>query len=620
MKRLIAMLTLFPLIGLAQENLDPVTVSASLSPQKASTTGREITVIRGEEFSKLPVHSLDELLKYLPGVEVQSRGPMGSQSDITLRGGTFQQVLVILDGLRINDPNTGHFDGYIPIAPSEIDRIEILYGGTSAIYGSEAVGGVITIVTKSFAAKQSKNLEAMGTVGQYGLLNANLGLNYSDQKNHLSAGILSNNANGQPLRGTRGYFHNNTVSASYSHIFDPFWQLSLRTSYDHRNFSAQNFYTTYTSDTASEKVGSWWNQARLSYKKEKDQINFDAGYKRTLDQYSFNSAFAPNQNVSKLLQLVGTYQHRFTERMSLTTGAQYLGQSVVSNDRGNHTLNETAFFVILNEKLSRNFLATPSLRWDDGQWVPQLNLSYKFQKLQIRASGGRTIRRADFTELYNNYHQSFVAGGSIGNPNLLPEHSWSYEAGADYFATAHLKLSATVFRRNEENVIDWVPTNYNAMPRKVNLSPAGAYALASNIPKLNTTGADASLQYEVQHFFATAGLTWLHDHSSEDVPSFYISSHAKFLINFNFRYENDWGSISVNGLYKDRNPQVASAIIAPVASHYFVLNAMLTGWIIRKKLNTFIEADNLFNKSYADLLGAQMPGRWITGGVRLMIP
>ena len=111
------------------------------------------------EFSKLPVHSIDDLLRYVPGIEIQARGPMGAQSDIVLRGGTFQQVLVIVDGIRINDPLTGHFNSYIPIAPSEIDRIEILKGASSAIYGSDAVGGVIHIITKTFAS-QSKEKTA----------------------------------------------------------------------------------------------------------------------------------------------------------------------------------------------------------------------------------------------------------------------------------------------------------------------------------------------------------------------------------------------------------------------------------------------------------------------------
>src|SRR3954447_9280061 len=88
-----------------QVELDPVTITSSLQPVSASASGRNIVVIKGEQIAKLPVHSLDELLRYVPGVEVQMRGPMGAQSDIVLRGGTFQQVLVIIDGIRINDPN-----------------------------------------------------------------------------------------------------------------------------------------------------------------------------------------------------------------------------------------------------------------------------------------------------------------------------------------------------------------------------------------------------------------------------------------------------------------------------------------------------------------------------------
>ena len=106
--------------------LDPITVTATLTPLSASKTGRNIIIVKGEQLNRLPVQSIDELIRYIPGVEVQSRGPMGAQSNITIRGGTFQQVLIILDGIRLNDPLTGHFNSYIPISPAEIDRIEIL--------------------------------------------------------------------------------------------------------------------------------------------------------------------------------------------------------------------------------------------------------------------------------------------------------------------------------------------------------------------------------------------------------------------------------------------------------------------------------------------------------------
>jgi outer membrane receptor protein involved in Fe transport len=130
------------------QELDPVVVSGSLSAQKSRETGRNIIVIRQEEIRMLPANSLDEILKFIPGIEVQQRGPQGAQSDIVIRGGTFQQVLVVIDGIRINDPLTGHFNSYIPIHPNDIDRIEVLKGASSAVFGADAVGGVINIITK----------------------------------------------------------------------------------------------------------------------------------------------------------------------------------------------------------------------------------------------------------------------------------------------------------------------------------------------------------------------------------------------------------------------------------------------------------------------------------------
>src|SRR5690349_12668996 len=172
-------------------DLDPVTVSTSLTPERASRTGRNILVLKADQIAKLPVHTIDELLRFLPGVEVQSRGPFGSQSDIIIRGSTFQQVLVILDGLRLNDPTTGHFTAYLPIAPSEIERIEVLKGASSTQYGSEAVGGVINIITKTFAAKAGQarsEVLAQITAGEHDLFSANAGGFYSNGRTAVHAG------------------------------------------------------------------------------------------------------------------------------------------------------------------------------------------------------------------------------------------------------------------------------------------------------------------------------------------------------------------------------------------------------------------------------------------------
>ncbi|MBD0368739.1 MAG: TonB-dependent receptor, partial [Flavisolibacter sp.] len=250
---------LFSFIANAQDQkneLDLITITSTLQPASLSQTGRNILIIKGNRITQLPVHSIDELLRYLPGLEVQARGPMGAQSDFVIRGGTYQQVLVILDGIRLNDPLTGHFNSYIPITPAEIDRIEVLKGASSALYGSEAVGGVIHIITKVFAAKETarKTAQAQITVGEFDLLNANVGGYFSNGRTSMSGGFLSNNTTGQQQRGIKGYVHLNTASASLSHKWNDHWQFAFRSALDNRKFAAQNFYTTFVSDTAEEQV------------------------------------------------------------------------------------------------------------------------------------------------------------------------------------------------------------------------------------------------------------------------------------------------------------------------------------------------------------------------------
>lgn len=612
--------------------LDPITVTASLHPVSSSATGRNITVIKGEQFSKLPVHSVDELLRYLPGVEVQMRGPMGSQSDIVLRGGTFQQVLVILDGIRINDPNTGHFNSYIPIAPSEIDRIEILKGASSAIYGSEAVGGVIQIITKTFAAKRAqktKQFTAQGTAGQFGLWNGQAGGFYQDGNTSVAGGVLSNNATGQQQRGTRGYFHNTSASVSVNQFINQYWNIAYRAAYDNRDFAAQNFYTTFKSDTANEKVSSFWNQLKLAYAKEHHNFSLDMGYKAVKDQYQFNSAGTPNLNRSKLLQGLAVYKWEASEKTTLTTGAQWVNKQMTSNDRGDHTLNQAGSFVVVDQKIGPRFKISPAMRieWNERSgWelVPQANVSYKLPYWQLRGSAGRTTRDADFTERFNNYNKAFVASGSIGNPDLVSENSFSYEAGADFLGITNMKVSATFFQQRFTQLIDYVNTPYADMPRKDNLSPTGTYALAKNIGKVNSTGIETDVQYnkefhDNQQLWATLGFTWIDSKTNNTTPSFYLSSHAKYLANFNFRYGIKWFSISLNGLYKQRQEQASTPINANISKDYFVLNAQLQAFVYKNKVSIFGQADNVFDKQYSDLLGSQMPGRWLMGGFKVML-
>lgn len=637
-KRIITAWTVLQLIGTmaatAQTDttaaqLDPVTVTSSLVEKRSSETGRSISIIKGETFSKLPVNSIDELLKYVPGIEVQARGVRGSQSDISMRGGTFQQVLVILDGMRLNDPNTGHFSAYIPITPTEIDRIEVLKGASSAIYGSDAVGGVINIITKAFNAKhqnKTKNISGQIGVGEYGLVNTEVGGFFQHNNFSVGAGVLSNHATGVQQRGTKGFFHNTSVSAGLNYNVNPFWNISYRTAYDYRSFGAQNFYTASASDTATEKVTGWWHQARVGFEKGNSKITLDAAYKNLDDHYEFFSGFAPNDNNTKLFQSLLTYRQFIGENTSLVSGLNFQNKNITSNDRGNHSLNTMAPFVSAVQKIGDHFSLIPSLRVEfigniPAELVPSLTASYKIKNLQLRASGGKTIRDADFTERYNNYGKASVpALNRVGNPWLVIEKSWGYETGFDLFLIQGIKFSGTFFQRFNTGLIDWIQTPYADMPRKDNLVANADYFLAKNIATLNTTGWETDVQASPklsggQSLLLNAGFLWQYSKSSEAQPSFYISSHARFLTNFSAQYAVGPFAISFNGIYKSRQPQQAQPIAAHISKDYFLLNGKAAYYFLQNKVGAFVQVDNIFYRSYSDLLGAQMPGRWLQGGV-----
>lgn len=630
---LILLFTFFNSLSAQDKDLElsNVTVTASLLEQQQKETGRNITTLKGETFYSLPVNSIDELIRYLPGVEVQQRGPQGAQSNIILRGGTFQQVLIIIDGVKLNDPITGHFNSYIPIQPSEIDRIEILKGAASAIYGSEAVGGVINIITKTFAGKfeATKKIKATLIAGENKLLNASTHFQYIKNNSSFSAGINTNNAKGEQLRGTTGFFHLTSASIAYSQQFNNNWRASIRVAADFRKFNAQNFFTTFASDTANEEVNSIWSLLNIKKKTKNGSLNFDFGYKKLRDLFWFQPAAIPNDNKSNLFTAQIYYNWKLNNKHSITPGVQFLQRKIESNDRGNHSIAHVAFYTIFRQQLSEHIFLNESLRldWDErygAVLIPQINFAWSPSQLTIRASAGKSIRDADFTERFNNYNKALVTSGTIGNPDLETEQSWNLEIGADYHLSNALQLHSTLFYRDHSGLIDFAPTPYSQMPRKVNLIPTGNYTLARNIESVKTTGLEIDIVYlkkinRHSDLNLMAGYTWLHSKNKDSIPSFYISSHAKHLVNFSAIYHIKSVFISIGGLYKNRNERKAAAIGAAITPSYFILNSKLGYLFPKEKGKIFLQADNVFNTSYSDLLGSRMPGRWLSAGIEVTL-
>ena len=322
-------------------------------------------------------------------------------------------------------------------------------------------------------------------------------------------------------------------------------------------------------------------------------------------------------------------EHRFSTKTIINTGVQFLNRNINSNDRGKHNESQVAGFATLNYSPLSGLNLAPAVRvdWNEKrgtELVPQIALSYKLAQFQLRGSAGKTIRDADFTERYNNYNKTLVTSGRIGNPDLVAETSFSYEAGADFFAGKNLKISGTFFQRFHKELIDFVTTPYAEMPRKQNLSPTGTYALAKNIAEVNFVGVETDIQYthsfnEKASLWTSLGAVWTDGSASEGASAFYLSSFASFLTNFNVLFSTPRLSFGINGIYKQREPQTAAPIKANLSSSYFVLNSKAELMIVKRKLGLFTQVDNIFDKAYSDLLGAQMPGRWVMFGAKITL-
>ncbi len=624
-------LTLFAVKGFSQEikELETINITNSQSIQKNNTTGKNITIVDGKIFEKLAISSIDDLLKYTPGIEIQQRGPAGSQADIIIRGGTFQQVLVLVDGVKLNDPITGHFSGYMPITPSEIERIEIIKGPAAAMYGSEAVGGVINIISKTFFKfnnEKSKKITAGISSGEYGLMSANAGFYKTNKKINFSVGAFSNDADGQLLRSNkRGYYHNQTFSGSLNIPLNSSWYAGLQSSYDNRDFAAENFYTTYKSDTANEKVNTWWNHVKIKHSKNNTSDQIDFIYKKTTDYYLYNPISIANENESNLTRAQFIHSKSNQQKLDYVYGLLLENKKIISNDRGNHSNNHAAVFASavchLNKLNINGGLRVVNDQNYGTEVLPQLNLSYQWNKITFRGGAGKSIRAADFTERYNNYNKVYVKSGSIGNPDLVAEKSWSYEIGGDY-VLADFKLSATGFYRNQTALIDFVNTTYNNIPRNQNLDVNGNYAFAKNIKTVNTRGIEIEANYSKKictNFDITvlASASFLDSKTSDAIPSYYILSHANKLLQQTVLLHYKSIQASFNSIYKERSIQQAAAINAINGKSYWLSNMKLQYGI--NNANVFFSLNNIGNIRYSDLLGSWMPGRWLSGGFSVNI-
>ncbi|MCY7351122.1 MAG: TonB-dependent receptor [Cytophagaceae bacterium] len=619
--------------------LKPVIVVASRLQQTTRETGRNVTIVSGRELSRFPVNSLDDLLRCLPSIEVQSRGSFGAQADITLRGSTFNQVLILLDGMRVNDPLTGHLNGYLPITPAEIEQIEIVRGAGSALYGPDAVGGIINIVTKTFAASRpAETAEVQATVqrGEWRLWNINAGGFWQNQKLRVSGGVLTNMTQGQPLDAPstrRNDVDLKTYSISANYALTPKLTLAARTAFDRRDFNAQWFYTTSTADLSRETTTRNFYQTQLRFRpNERQQTEFQFAHAYSTDFYVFNPAFTPSSHQMRFTNAQLNQFFQFNDRWKLALGGQYDVRKIESNDRGNHETAHWGLYSVLTAQTAFGLTATGSLRYDQdqsygGEVLPQLNLSYSPQeKWVLRGSVGKSIRAADFTERYvsNNLPGPLSAGRNIGLANLQAERATNTELGADWMPIPDITLKVTGFLRKGTGLIDYVSLPGTEVFRQTalrNLVLDRSYRLAQNLFDVQTRGVETEIWVKRElgkkvSLDLVGGYTRLNTANAGGVVSQYLANFARHQVTGTLTLTAGRVAWSLSGLYKERTRAAVEAINRSLTPGYKVFHTKLDVAVLPNQLYLTAQVHNLFDERYADILGAQMPRRWVMGGLR----
>ena len=438
-------------------------------------------------------------------------------------------------------------------------------------------------------------------------------------------GVQTSSADGQQLRsGGRSDFDVKTISGSLGFYLPKGWNLMLRSGLDQRNFNAKYFYTRSTFDQSREETGNFWNHIKLFKNAGPNTTDIDVAYKRNTDYFLFNPAFPPaNEHTTELMTIQGNHNYRLNEKITIGGGIQSEYRTIQSNDRGGHDDMHVGLFVQTAYKPVSKLTINAGIRLDNDENYgteisPQISASYSLKKTIFRSSFGKGIRAADYTERYISTLIPFpLSGGrNLGNPNLKAEKSNTLDLGLDHYLSKNSKVSITGFIRNSENVIDYVLTKGAFISDATNIVENNDYFYASNIADVKTVGVESNFIYRKEllpqmHLDFNLGYTWL-DTKTDTVLQVakYINSHAKHLIHGNMFWTTPVLNVSVNGLWKQRTEEFVKSINSEIASSYFIWNLRMDLRIFQSDIFLSGEIRNVGDIVYADILGAELPGRW----------
>ena len=579
-------------------DLDEVVVSESKIDIPFSKKYRSVEVIDSKSIVESGVNNVVDLLQQVSGVDLRKRGVPGTQADLYIRGGGFDQTLLLIDGMKMDDIQTGHHTLNLLLPIQLIERIEIIKGPASRIFGQNAFNGAINIVTKALPKSDKKLFEVMvsnptfGSFKQFGfLINSRLLL-----KEKFNAQLTFSRSKSD------GYRYNTDYSNDFfffkSEIKTKKNPINITSGFTEKKFGANGFYASPSAVDQYEETQASFIGISTVFGSEKLLIRPKLYWRRGQDEYIYirnNPSVYRNLHITNKIYLDFSFSKLF-DSSRLNFGIDLSSSSISSNNLGKHNRFTSSLYADYTFKTKDNKLSfSPGFSVSNfsdmsTHFFPGVDIGFDLsEKINLYANYGKTYRIPTYTDLY------YSDRNTIGNPNLNPEHAITNEIGIKY-SNENIDISSSYFLRKSSNIIDYVKQSEQDKWE------------ATNIRNLDTNGFDFNFLFKISpNNSLRLGYTYLFDKSyvSEVNYSRYAINSLRHQLNTRLalKYSNKITHTLINR-FGERSNNVSHIVYDSNLKYQLSNNSYF-----------FINVNNIFNEEYYETNLVPMPGRNFLLGV-----
>jgi len=579
--------------------LDEIVVTGSRTEKLIREEPANISIISKEKIESGHFKDVGEAISNLPSVNVDKYGTLGSSQSVLLRGISSKGTLVLLNGVPLNGSYSGDVDlSSLPL--DNIERIEVLRGPASSLYGANAVGGAINIITKNKVERPKINLS-----GSYGTFNtSDLKFSFENKFNDLSLNLGGSykHTDGERVNSKYDAYNLNGV---FAHNFSNLNNIKI-------NFGG---FKSELGTPGTESAPSTDTKQRTEriYSLIEDELNINEdmnlkfklfGARNILNYYT---SYGDTLGDEKNLDFETYYNYNLGGINTLVLGAKYRYDVLEQSDIGNKNATTKSIYLQDTLDLLGSWIFTGSVRYDNhsayGNSInPSLSLIYNIiDNVQIKAGIGTSFKAPTFADLYWPYQDLGMYGIYEGNPNIAPEKSTSYDIGISYELENFLFIKETYFRNDMKDMIEWAqvdPNDLNSKWTPSNVGKAFTYGLESELkiaPFSNLTGY-------ITHI-------WLF--SKDEGLDKELPYRPKNKVNLGIEYDIFGQKLNVDCEYYDK--RFTNKYNTRALPNFIKTNVQLTSKIL-DNLTLTLKVENVENVPYQLRYGYPMPGRTFNVG------